>query len=80
MRTSQTGRRRKGDGSEANEVEVADRIRQVLAWRAILLGDDEREKRVLIESLEGDDLVVALSTLDDLTDDELRLAARYDAA
>ena len=46
-------------------------------WRDILLGDDEDAKRALIESLEGTDLVVALSALDELSDDQLEELARY---
>ena len=56
---------------------VAERIRQVAGWREILLGDDEAAKRRLIDSLEGNDLVVALSALDELSEHELDTLARY---
>lgn len=58
-------------------MEVADRIRQVAGWREILLSDDEDAKRDLIASLEGSDLVVALSCLDELSERELDTLARY---
>jgi hypothetical protein len=57
--------------------ELEERIRQVLGWREILLSDDEEQKRELIESLAEKDLLVALSALDPLTDDELDYAARF---
>lgn len=62
---------------DVDPAKVDERLRQLVGWREILLGDDEDAKRVLIESLQGNDLVVALTTLDDLTDDELRAIARF---
>jgi hypothetical protein len=58
------------------EVELEERIREVLGWREILLSDDEEAKRELIESLDEKDLPVALSAIDPLSDGPTQLCSQ----